>query len=313
MIRRQATTFFKACYDLSAVTRWCLTGTPIQNKLEDIGTLFAFIRAQPFHTLAIFRQYIVTPYGEGGDKRRLACDRLVLLLDSLCLRRTKERLHLPGRQDRLVEIFLTEAERKQYDITKRAMNRVIRERTGTNEPHSRAFSMFQAILHLRILCNHGTFQQFFSWSKVSLRDMREAAVSALGQNSETSCSACRLPTHVLGSNRIHNTFLEQCSHVLCSDCLEDSENSYGSVVSGRHCPLCERLGRIPRMAKLSKCVDDSLPGNHERQPESSDNLAEEVDDGYFQSNGFSSKMEALIRDVRHDLWSTKRYCCVPSH
>lgn len=311
-IRRQATTFFKACFDLSAISRWCLTGTPIQNRLEDIGTLFAFIRARPFHTLAIFRQYIVTPYHEGGERRRIACERLGLLLDSLCLRRTKERLHLPGHQDKIVPIILTGAEREQYEKTKRTMDRIIRQRAGVYERHN-TFSMFQAILQLRIFCNHGTFQRPFSWNRISRRDMREAAVSALGKNSETSCSACKLPMPVLGSNRIHNNFVDQCSHVLCSECLEDSASNIDATGNGRNCPLCERMGTTPRKAKLPKRVNDSLPRDFRLHMENLDGSAEEVDDRYFRMNGYSSKMEALMRDVHHNMWTTKRYYHVNVH
>lgn len=303
-IRRQATKFFKACYDLSAISRWCLTGTPIQNKLEDIGTLFAFTRARPFHTLATFRQYIVTPYDEGGERRRVACDRLVLLLDSLCLRRTKERLHLPGRRDRVVEIILTEAERKQYNDTKKMMDRIIRHKAGVYEGHN-AFNMFQAMLQLRILCNHGTFQRYFSWNRISNRDMREAAVSALGNDSEISCSACKLPMPVLGSNRIHNSFLEQCSHVLCSECLEGLFGNHSSPGIIKHCPMCEHTGTGSKNAKLPGNVHDSFSQDFRLYLENLNDVSEGNDDEYFRWNGHSSKMEALVRDIAHNLWSTK--------
>ncbi|KUI66104.1 hypothetical protein VM1G_11431 [Cytospora mali] len=229
IIRRQATIFYKACYDLTALTRWCLTGTPIQNRVEDIGTLFAFIRARPFHSLATFRQFMVIPYDEGGERRRIACERLVLVLDSLCLRRTKELLHLPGRKDKVVPVILKGKERDQYKSTKRIMDRILRQSSGLYD-HINRFGMFQAMLQLRIFCNHGTFQRPFSWNTISQRDMREAAISALGQNGETHCSGCKLPMPVLGSNRIYRVFVEDCAHVLCSECLEDSSGEADETV-----------------------------------------------------------------------------------
>lgn len=308
MIRRQATLFFKACYDLSAESRWCLTGTPIQNKLEDIGSLFAFIRARPFDAPSIFRQFIVTPYDEGGDRRRIAAERLVQLLDSLCLRRTKERLHLPGRQDKVVEIELSQAERRQYDDTKMMMKNYIQQKAGVYQRHN-TFSMFQAVLQLRILCNHGTFQNpHVVGGKMSQRDMREAAVSALGQNSETVCSECKLPMPVLGSNRIQNNFLEHCSHVLCSECLDNICGHSNMTLRDTHCPLCERMGPLFREPKLVKHSDGRLPHRHGVYREGGlYQIIEENDDEYFRMDGFSSKMEALMKDVLDNLWHTKRY------
>lgn len=46
IIRHKGTTFNKAVSELNAKSRWCLSGTPIQNKLDDIGALFAYILIQ---------------------------------------------------------------------------------------------------------------------------------------------------------------------------------------------------------------------------------------------------------------------------
>lgn len=287
IIRRQATTFYKACFDLTAVSRWCLTGTPIQNRLDDVGTLFAFIRARPFHSLATFRQYIANPYLEGGPRRELACQRLISLLDSLCLRRTTELLHLPNCNYKLVCVDLTIEERTQYGNIKRIMERIIRQRGGVYELDNK-FGMFQANMQLRIFCNHGTFQRDFSWNRRSHRDEREAAISAVGQSGEMVCSACKLPMPVIGSNRIYKMFVEECRHILCSECLEDSSGIIDEA-GRRHCPLCVRTGTAKRLDLPSK-----------------DTSEEEDDDLYFQPQGYSSKMQALMKDVQHDLWSTKR-------
>lgn len=310
MIRRQATLFFKACYDLSATFRWCLTGTPIQNRLEDVGTLFAFIRARPFHTLSTFRQYIVTPYDEGGDRRRVACERLVQLLDSLCLRRTKERLHLPGRQDRIVKIIFNEEERKQYEDTKMKMKSYIQQKAGEFQRH-KTFSMFQAVLQLRILCNHGTFQKsYMAGHSASRRDMQEAAISALGHTKEFTCSDCKLPMPVLGSNRIHNNFSDQCSHVLCSECLENKLGISDTTANLQDCPLCDHIGISDRKAKLLKHTNNGVSSLDDRQypKEQLNGMIEEEDDKYFRIGGHSSKIEALMGDVSNNLWSNKRYC-----
>lgn len=95
IIRRRSTFLYKTVFDLSASFRWCLTGSPIQNMLEDIGALFTFIKAAPFDSIATFRQFVVNPFLEEGERRVIASERLSLLLDSVCLRRTRDLLYLP--------------------------------------------------------------------------------------------------------------------------------------------------------------------------------------------------------------------------
>src|SRR5580700_441062 len=90
MIRRQATSFYRTVSELKARSRWSLTGTTIQNRLEDIGALFAFIRATPFHSIAMFRRFVTIPFDESEERQAVATQNLTLLLDSLCLRRSKD-------------------------------------------------------------------------------------------------------------------------------------------------------------------------------------------------------------------------------
>ncbi|OQD67879.1 hypothetical protein PENPOL_c003G05250 [Penicillium polonicum] len=60
-IRNRATKQFQAVVNLSAQHRWCLTGTPIQNSIEDLGALVAFLRVPILDRVASFRKFISTP------------------------------------------------------------------------------------------------------------------------------------------------------------------------------------------------------------------------------------------------------------
>ncbi|KAJ0158674.1 putative matrix-associated actin-dependent regulator of chromatin subfamily [Colletotrichum tanaceti] len=348
VIRRPATTFFHACRSLHANSRWCLTGTPIQNKLADIGALFAFIRAEPFDEPAMFRRYIEVPfeqngYGGGGDASKIK-ERLVLLLDSLCLRRTRELLALPGLEERVRELAFTPAERGQYDKTRRILLRAIEQRVGGVDGHGSRdkFGLFQANLQMRILCNHGTYQKPFSWSRrsrsrqchrLSRLEEREAAVSALGRNAEITCDGCHQPMPILGSSRLRNEADDQCAHVLCSECLEESDMSApggpgGPTRSRRPCPVCENWMRTAARSQLATVpaapaapaapapaasplirVDGPSAGASVGDVDMVDapakTSADKDDELYFNHIGYSTKMEALIRDVKEDVWTTK--------
>ncbi|KAH9209007.1 SNF2 family N-terminal domain-containing protein [Leptodontidium sp. 2 PMI_412] len=282
IIRRQTTTFYKAVSELKARSRWCLTGTPIQNRLDDVGALFAFIRVRPFHSLAMFRRFVSIPFDESEERRVIATRNLTLLLDSLCLRRSRELLHLPPprNMDRILEF--SPAERDQYDTTMKIMNRTLRQRVSEHQANN-IFGMFQIQLQLRILCNHGTYQHAFSWNRRSLLDEREDALCAIGDSGQVNCSACRQSMPLLGSNNIYRKGNEGCKHVLCSECLSENEERGGDTPG---CPLCAMTGVF-------------------KMPKGSRSGLGDTDDSYLRQDGFSIKMVALMKDIKQDLWITK--------
>ena len=47
-IRNPQTRLTKAMLDLEASRRWVLTGTPIQNRLDDLWSVVRFLRLEPF-------------------------------------------------------------------------------------------------------------------------------------------------------------------------------------------------------------------------------------------------------------------------
>jgi SWI/SNF-related matrix-associated actin-dependent regulator of chromatin subfamily A3 len=300
-IRRKSTTFYRSCSDLEARSRWCLTGTPIQNRLEDIGTLFAFLRAEPFHSLSQFRYWICMPFERGEDAAR---DRLILLYDSLVLRRTKDILVLPGHTEELKYLQLTEPERMQYQQTTKILDRSMRTQVGIHSHYeswkTSRFGLFQAHLQLRILCNHGTFQKPFSWKKRDLRDEREALVGDLGPGSEYNCSACSQPYSILATR---NNFVEQCQHVLCHDCIEDLSGLPDADQNITHCPLCQRfqsrsgLGDAPGVEHDVLMGDDPIDKMGQQNHKHAD---------YFRDIGFSTKIHALMTDVKQALLDDRK-------
>lgn len=48
IIRNPQTQLTKTMCDLEASRRWVLTGTPIQNRLDDLWSLVRFLRLEPF-------------------------------------------------------------------------------------------------------------------------------------------------------------------------------------------------------------------------------------------------------------------------
>jgi DNA repair protein RAD5 len=78
----------QACCALSAQFRWCLTGTPYQNTVDDVYSLVKFLRIPPFADWAYWKERITSP--AKGDRMSLALSRLRTLLRLIMIRRTKE-------------------------------------------------------------------------------------------------------------------------------------------------------------------------------------------------------------------------------
>jgi SNF2 family DNA or RNA helicase len=78
----------QACFALRGRFRWCLTGTPIQNNLEELQSLIRFLRIAPYDEMTVWKEQIVRPMKNG--KEQLAMDRLKVILGAILLRRTKK-------------------------------------------------------------------------------------------------------------------------------------------------------------------------------------------------------------------------------
>ncbi|KAL5358467.1 SNF2 family N-terminal domain-containing protein [Aspergillus floccosus] len=82
----------QSAYALDAEYRWCLSGTPMQNNLDELQSLIKFLRIKPFNDLAAWKDQITKPLanGRGG----LAIERLQVVLKAFMKRRTKDVLKL---------------------------------------------------------------------------------------------------------------------------------------------------------------------------------------------------------------------------
>ena len=113
---------------LRGARRWCLSGTPMVNRAEDLQPLFAFIGAPPASDPAIFKRAVSQPL-RAGDPAALA--RLRVLLKAVSMRRTKALLAatLPSREVELHYVELGAAGhggRADYDAVHAAAAAAVR-------------------------------------------------------------------------------------------------------------------------------------------------------------------------------------------
>ncbi|CAH7671945.1 SNF2 family N-terminal domain-domain-containing protein [Phakopsora pachyrhizi] len=89
-IKNRTSNKAKSCFDLSAVYKWCLTGTPIQNGIEDLYPLLRFIgpSMKPFYDYSEFNNRILKPMK--GNRGKAAVVKIQALLKIILLRRSKD-------------------------------------------------------------------------------------------------------------------------------------------------------------------------------------------------------------------------------
>ncbi|KAF1984562.1 hypothetical protein K402DRAFT_422775 [Aulographum hederae CBS 113979] len=283
VIRRKSTLFNKAVSELSAKSRWCLTGTPIQNRFEDIGALFAFIRARPFHNIGMFRRFISNPFNESNEQRTTAVNRLATLIDSLCIRRTKARLQLPKSQDLRRELKFSDAEQLQYAKSVSDMSRSLKQQAG-NLASVYDFGLFHINLQLRILCNHGTYQRPFAWLQNAWLDVPHDALISMEGIGEAICSYCKQTMPITSARNIYRTYGDPCGHAICDLCspasLDEKEEDETAEIP---CPICAQA-EVLRANTGGTSATKRVP-----------------DEYYFLPNGYSTKMAYLVNDLKEDL------------
>ncbi|PSS03487.1 SNF2 family N-terminal domain-domain-containing protein [Coniella lustricola] len=171
----------KACYELDSEFRWCLTGTPMQNDLDELQSLVRFLRISPYDDVAHWRINIDKPMKSGQG--HIALDRLHALLRSFMKRRTKNILKeegalLPGGKKALqkrnvedeqahdgstsafkiterkivsIKTTFSPAERKFYDQMERRADESLEVMLKNKVNYANAFVL---LLRLRQACNH---------------------------------------------------------------------------------------------------------------------------------------------------------------
>jgi len=143
----------KAAMDLNAQVRLITTGTPIENHLGELWTLFQFINPGLLGSLEHFNRRFANPIQNDHDKE--ASKRLKQLIQPFILRRLKSDVlpELPSRTEITMHVELSSEEMALYEATRRlAIERI--EETSGDHPGARHIKILAEIMRLRRACCH---------------------------------------------------------------------------------------------------------------------------------------------------------------
>ena len=144
----------KVVRNLRADHRLALTGTPVENSLRDLWSIFAFVEPGLLGSEASFRRRFENPIAEGDE---VAATQLRSRLEPFVLRRTKEDVarELPARTEQIIECDLSPLQRRLYrGIAEAARRDVIAHIDGEAGIEGATVHVLAALTRLRQVCAH---------------------------------------------------------------------------------------------------------------------------------------------------------------
>lgn len=151
-IKNNNTKISKAVKVVDSNYRLALTGTPIENNLNDLWSLFEFIMPGYLGNNKQFKQRYITPIENGRDEVR---DRLRRKVSPFIMRRLKEDVltELPDKNEKVIHVQMEEEQHKLYDAQAALIKNFLEENSESEISQSQ-IEILAMITKLRqIACN----------------------------------------------------------------------------------------------------------------------------------------------------------------
>ena len=157
-IKNASTASAKACRLLRARNRLVLTGTPVENRIEELWSLLEFLNPGMLGASAKFAALSRLDSNGGSGDDAGGIDRALLsqALRPVILRRTKEKVaaELPERLEQTLEVELEPKQRKFYDSILELQRAKVLERVESVGMQRSQMHILEALLRLRQAACH---------------------------------------------------------------------------------------------------------------------------------------------------------------
>lgn len=158
IIKNHKSNIASACFQLHAKCRWCLSGTPIQNSIDDLYSFFRFIKCQPYSSYSVFCDKIMKVLSTNPTE---GYEILQALLKTTLLRRTKGTimdgepiLSLPPKSTELRKVELSKEEVDFYKALEKETGGFYKEKESAGMVNKDFKEVLARLMRLRQACNH---------------------------------------------------------------------------------------------------------------------------------------------------------------
>ncbi len=215
-----------------------MSGTPIQNRLTDLASIFEFLKVYPFSNPKVFDAEISQLWQKSDRDGILRLKRLVNLV-TLC--RTKAVVDLPRRVDEVHHLDFSPAEHKIYEAAKSRTAQMLDHALSIDYTQRMTYlNALQWLNKLRLICNHGVLHSIrdarpkiepsLAWSQSiaqkAFEDMLDAGAAI--------CVACSVnlveATSEDAASHLAKPRLSECLFLICGSCLSrcSTESSFSA-------------------------------------------------------------------------------------
>ena len=170
-IKNQNTLASKVCCRLTTEHRWCVSGTIVQNSVDDVFGIMKFLKHEPWCLPAFWKSAVSKPLSAASDdpddasrqkKLDVILDRVRRLLSPLMLRRTKDSMSIDGKpiltlppvETKVIKVDFSETEREFYNAVLAKSLQVFEGYVESGAMAKSYFQIFSLLQRLRQVCDH---------------------------------------------------------------------------------------------------------------------------------------------------------------
>ncbi|KAL8100619.1 helicase-like transcription factor CHR28 isoform X2 [Apium graveolens] len=291
-IKNHRTQVARACCSLKAKVRWCLSGTPIQNSIDELFSYFRFLRYEPYSAYKSFCSMLKNPISRNSVQ---GYKKLYAVLRTVMLRRTKGTfidgepiITLPSKTINLNKVEFSVEERAYYKKLEADSRSQFKAYAAAGTLGQNYANILLMLLRLRQACDHPLLVKGFTSDSVERYSSQMATslprnmlINLLKHLQTTSaiCGWCKDPPE--------DAIVTMCGHVFCYQCVSEFVRGDENTCPSPECK--QQLGPdlVFSKATLRRCLSDDQVDkpSSSSQPEKSSIL---------QSDYISSKIKAAL-------------------